>query len=62
MMTSAAFIGIDSCPIEGFSYDKVREILWEEGALEDGKLDVSVAVTLGYRKEEPKRGHTPLAI
>ena len=27
MMTSAALLGIDSCPMEGFDLDKVTEIL-----------------------------------
>ena len=31
MMTGAALIGIDSCPIEGFSYPEVNRILAEEG-------------------------------
>ena len=29
MMTGAALIGIDSCPIEGFNYDEVNRILSE---------------------------------
>ncbi|MED4286154.1 NAD(P)H-dependent oxidoreductase [Priestia megaterium] len=58
MMTSAAQIGIDSCPIEGFNYDQVHEILKEEGLLEDGKFDISVMVAFGYRIHEPKRGKT----
>lgn len=31
MMTVAALIGIDSCPIEGFNYDKVHDILEKKG-------------------------------
>lgn len=58
MMTSAAQIGIDSCPIEGFNYDQVHEILKEEGVLEDGKYDISVMVAFGYRIYEPKREKT----
>ncbi|WP_374706616.1 NAD(P)H-dependent oxidoreductase [Paenibacillus sp. J2TS4] len=54
MMTAAALIGIDSCPIEGFDYDKAHEILRKEGLLEDGKLDISVMVAFGYRANEPK--------
>jgi nitroreductase len=55
MMTAAALIGIDSCPIEGFNYDKVHNILEEEGLLENGKFDISVMVAFGYRAAEPKR-------
>ncbi len=54
MMTAAAQIGIDSCPIEGFSFDKVQKILTEEGLLEDGKLGVSVMAAFGYRDKEPR--------
>ncbi|PMC35696.1 NAD(P)H-dependent oxidoreductase [Bacillus sp. UMB0899] len=62
MMTAAAQIGIDSCPIEGFSYDKVNEILAKEGLLEDGKLAVSAMVAFGYRKEDPVRPKTRRAM
>ncbi|MDF2607472.1 MAG: NAD(P)H-dependent oxidoreductase [Bacillales bacterium] len=58
MMSAAAQIGIDSCPIEGFNYDKVREIFDAEGLLEGGNLDVSVMVAFGYRIMEPKREKT----
>ncbi|MDG5789548.1 NAD(P)H-dependent oxidoreductase [Evansella sp. AB-P1] len=54
MMTAAAQIGIDSCPIEGFDYDAVHTILDEEGLLENGHLDISVMVTFGYRVKEPR--------
>jgi nitroreductase len=58
MMTAAAQIGIDSCPIEGFSYNKVNEILEKEGLLENGKLAVSAMVAFGYRQEDPARPKT----
>jgi nitroreductase len=35
MMTAAAQIGIDSCPIEGFPIEKMNQLLDEEGLLED---------------------------
>lgn len=54
MMTVAAFLGIDSCPIEGFHYDKVQKLLEEENLLEDGHLAVSAMVAFGYREDEPK--------
>lgn len=54
MMTAAAQIGVDSCPIEGFHYESVHKILKEEGLLEDGHLDLSVMVAFGYRATEPK--------
>jgi nitroreductase len=45
MMTAAAYIGIDSCPIEGFEKEKVEEIL----GLNTKKYQVSVIVPFGYR-------------
>jgi len=34
MMTGAALIGIDSCPIEGFNYDEMNRVLAEAGAFD----------------------------
>jgi len=48
MMTAAAFIGVDSCPIEGFEKEKVEEIL----ELDTTKWQVSVLVPFGYRVNE----------
>ena len=45
MMTAAAFIGVDSCPIEGFEKEKVEETL----ALDTTEWQVSVIVPFGYR-------------
>ena len=53
MMTSAAEIGIDSCPIEGFNKEKVEKILESEGIINKNKFEVSVMVAFGYRKIEP---------
>lgn len=49
MMTAAAQIGIDSCPIEGFNMEKMNKLLDEEGLLEDGHFRISVMVAFGYR-------------
>jgi len=48
MMTAAAYIGIDSCPIEGFEKERVEEIL----ELDTSKWQVSVIVPFGYRLNE----------
>ncbi len=48
MMTAAAYIGIDSCPIEGFEKEKVEETL----GLDRSKWQVSVIVPFGYRLNE----------
>lgn len=58
MMTSAAFLGIDSCPIEGFQYDEVSRILTEKGYFDDAEYAPSVMVASGYREEDPKRAKT----
>jgi len=55
MMTAAAHIGIDSCPLEGFSYDFARELLKEKGLINPDTYDISVICAFGYREEEPKR-------
>ena len=52
MMTGAAMVGIDSCPIEGFDYDEMNRVLVEAGAFDPAEWGVSVAVTFGYRMQE----------
>jgi nitroreductase len=54
MMTAAAQIGIDSCPIEGFDKEKVEGILREEGILTDDQFGISCMVAFGYRKNPPR--------
>ena len=46
MMTAAAQIGIDSCPIEGFDIQKMNQLLDEEGLLENGHFGISVMLAL----------------
>ena len=61
MMTGAALIGIDSCPIEGFNYAEVNRILAQTGAYDADKYAVSVAVTFGYRAKDIRpKGRKPL--
>lgn len=52
MLTGAALMGIDSCPIEGFDYAKVNEILSNEGLFDPSEWGVSVMATFGYRDKE----------
>ncbi len=54
MMTAAAQIGIDSCPIEGFNIEKMNQLLDEEGLLEDGHFGISVMAAFGYRTQDPR--------
>ena len=58
MMTTAAFLGIDSCPIEGFQRREVDELLSQEGVFDPEQFGVSVMVSFGYRAAEPHRAKT----
>ena len=57
MMTSAAMIGIDSCPIEGFDREKVDQLLASELNIDLEQYTMGHACAFGYRKEDP-RGKT----
>jgi len=48
MMTCAATLGIDSCPIEGYEKEKVENIL----GLDTSKYQLSVVLPFGYRLNE----------
>lgn len=52
MMSAAAHIGIDSCPIEGFGREAVEEILAEAGIIDREVFGVAVMAVFGYRKSE----------
>lgn len=54
MMTAAALIGIDSCPIEGFQKSGVEAMLREEGLLDGDEFGLSCMVAFGYRAREPR--------
>lgn len=58
MMTAAAYLGIDSCPIEGFQRSKVDELFVQEGVFDPAHFGVSVMVAFGYRAQEPHRTKT----
>jgi nitroreductase len=51
MLNSAASIGIDSCPIEGFEKSKVEETL----NIDTSKEQVSVITAFGYRVNEQSK-------
>lgn len=55
MMTGAALIGIDSCPIEGFDYGEVNKILAGAGLFDPYEWGVSVMCTFGYRDKEIRK-------
>ncbi len=57
VMTAAAAMGIDSCPMEGFEKDRVDRIL----EIDTQKEEVAVLVALGYRAgEQPPRRRHPM--
>lgn len=58
MLTSAALLGIDSLPIEGFNRQSVNEILQKEGLLDTKHFSVAVMTAFGYRKNAPKHPQT----
>jgi len=51
MMTAAAYIGIDSCPIEGFDKERVEDIL----ELDRRKYQVVALLPFGYRVNEQSK-------
>ncbi len=54
-MTSAALLGIDTCPMEGFVAEKYDEIL----GLKDLNLSASVLCPAGYRASDDKYASLP---
>lgn len=63
IMTAAAVIGIDSCPIEGFVRSEVERVLQENNVFDFSKYQLAVFCCFGYRVAEPARAKTrkPLA-
>ncbi len=58
MMSAAAMIGIDSCPLEGFSKNGVEKVL----GLDTAKEEVVVLCAFGYRKnDQPEKKRLPLS-
>ena len=54
MMTSAAQIGIDSCPIEGFNRIEIDKILANENMMNPDHFSVAAMVAFGYRSEDTR--------
>jgi nitroreductase len=54
MMTAAAMIGIDSCPIEGFQKKEVEQVLVRSCDMDLEKHGVSYMVAFGYRVNPQK--------
>ena len=55
IMTCAASMGIDSCPMEGFEKEWVEKVL----EVDTSPFEVAVIVALGYRKggQTPRQRH-----
>lgn len=61
MMTAAAMVGIDSCPIEGFDIAETEAVLSEAGVLDGDKMGLAVMVAFGYRiNPQPAKTRQPL--
>lgn len=58
MMTAAAMLGIDSCPIEGFSLQTVEQVLASAIGLDLNDWSVAYLIAFGYRKAAPARSKT----
>ncbi|MBT3318393.1 MAG: NAD(P)H-dependent oxidoreductase [Clostridia bacterium] len=54
MMSAAAMIGIDSCPVEGFDRKLLEKVLADEGVLDRQKYGVAVMAGFGYRIKQPR--------
>jgi nitroreductase len=54
MMTAAAMIGIDSCPIEGFKQKETDVLLSQSFGIDTTQYGLSYMVAFGYRLNEPR--------
>ncbi|WP_434779572.1 NAD(P)H-dependent oxidoreductase [Neisseria sp. Ec49-e6-T10] len=53
MMTAAAALGIDSCPMEGFNYTQFKDTLTQQvNAFNPEDYDIAFCVAFGYRTGE----------
>jgi nitroreductase len=50
MMTMAAYLGVDSCPMEGFVESQVQEIL----KIDPKEYGIAMLLPFGYRTAEPR--------
>ena len=50
MMNAAAFINIDSCPIEGFKADAVQQLLSSDFGIDTSEYQAAYMLAFGYRK------------
>ncbi|ANG62767.1 NAD(P)H-dependent oxidoreductase [Marinobacterium aestuarii] len=62
MMTTAALMGIDSCPIEGFEMDKTSAVLAEHFDIDPAIYQPAVMLAFGYRADAPAHPKTRRAL
>jgi len=55
MMSTAAMLGVDSCPIEGFQAEALEKVMQENFGIDTEEFGVSVMVAFGYRVDAQKR-------
>ncbi|KEQ14711.1 NAD(P)H nitroreductase YfkO [Endozoicomonas montiporae] len=53
VMSVAALMGIDSCPVEGFEMDRTIDVLEQHFGIDPKLYKPAVMVALGYRADEP---------
>jgi nitroreductase len=58
IMTSAALLGLDTCPIEGFNQEEANRILTEAGIIDQTKEGLASMISVGYRLRSPKHQKT----
>jgi nitroreductase len=54
MMTSAAMIGIDSCPVEGYRAKEMESLMADDFGIDCTEFGVACMVAFGYRVNEQK--------
>lgn len=58
MMTTAALLGVDSCPMEGFDMDKTTQVLASDFGVDTAAWKPSVMFAFGYRAKDPEFAKT----
>ncbi len=54
MMTAAALLGVDSCPIEGFQQGPVTDLLRTDFGVDTDRFRPAMMVAFGYRVNQPR--------
>lgn len=53
MMTAAALLGVDSCPMEGFDPEAMNALLARDFGVDTTRTQLAAMVAFGYRAAEP---------